>query len=219
MSAAATVAPAAAPPERQSRVACLDAFDRGPDRRRGSRGLLLEPWLVGQGLTMVYAARGIGKIFFLCVAYAAATRETSPGRHATRRGRLVYLDGEMPASTMRWRLAAIVEADERSEAEVGDADLRVVSRELQERSMADRASLEEQVLFDRVTADADLIVLDDIPALCQAGTENDADDSNHVSERALGMRREGRTGYRPSTTSASTGSIVAPRSARTSSTW
>jgi len=158
------------------------------------RDCLLDPWLVRQGLAMVYAPRGIGKTFFsLGVAYAAATEGKFLDWQATRRSRVVYIDGEMPAVTMQERLASMVSADPRTDAEIGDPELRIVSQELQEPSMPDLASIEGQALFDQVTTDADLIVVDNISTLCRAGAENKADDWNLVSEWALRMRREGRT--------------------------
>ncbi len=158
------------------------------------RECLLTPWLTVQGLAMVYAPRGIGKTYFaLGVAYAVATGGEFLGWHADIPRRVVYIDGEMPAATMQERLSVMVEADDRDDISAAIQGLQIVSQEKQEPSMPDLSSVEGQALFDQVTENADLIVVDNISTLCRAGAENKADDWNIVSEWALRMRRYGKT--------------------------
>ena len=70
---------------------------------------VLAPWLPMQGLTMVYAARGVGKTFFaLNVAYAVASGGSFLNWSAPKPRGVLYIDGEMPAVAMQERLANIV---------------------------------------------------------------------------------------------------------------
>jgi len=157
------------------------------------RECLLSPWLTKQGLAMLYAPRGIGKTFFaLNTAYAVATAGEFLQWKADRTWKVVYFDGEMPAITMQERLAGLVAADSRNEI-TGFENLTIVSQELQEPSMPDLASIDGQRVFDQLTNDADLIIVDNISTLCRAGAENKADDWTVVSDWALRMRKEGRT--------------------------
>lgn len=161
-----------------------------------TRDCLLTPWLPQQGLAMVYAPRGIGKTFFaLGVAYACATGGEFLNWSAETRSRVVYLDGEMPAATMQERLQAMVNVDDREGVEIGSAinNLKIVPQERQEPTMPDLATPEGQHLYDQVTAQADLIIVDNISTLCRSGVENKSDDWNVVAEWALRMRRNNKT--------------------------
>ena len=160
------------------------------------RDCLLSPWLTRQGLGMLYAPRGIGKTFVaLGVAYACATGGRFLHWQADAPVRVVYLDGGMPAATMQTRLAEMVAKDERDNVAelLASAGLHIVSQELQDPSMPDLASVEGQAVFDQVTADADLVIVDNISTLCRAGAENKADDWTTVSDWALRMRRLGKS--------------------------
>ena len=158
------------------------------------RDCLLAPWLTRQGLAMVYAPRGIGKTYFaLGVAYAVATGGEFLGWRSERTCKVVYIDGEMPAATMQERLATMVRNDSRDNIDAAIDGLQIVSQEQQEPAMPDLSSIEGQRLFDQVTADAELIIVDNISTLCRASAENKADDWNVVSEWALRMRRYGKT--------------------------
>ena len=65
---------------------------------------LLSPWLPEQGLTMVHAERGIGKTFFaMGCAYAVATGGQFLNFKAPSPKRVLYIDGEMPATAMQER--------------------------------------------------------------------------------------------------------------------
>src|SRR5262249_35013187 len=73
------------------------------------RRLIIDPWLPEKGLAMIYAPRGVGKtLFALSLSYAIAAGAPLLGFAAPEPRRVLYLDGEMPASTMQARLAAIV---------------------------------------------------------------------------------------------------------------
>ena len=152
------------------------------------RELLLDPWLPEQGLTMVYAQRGVGKTFFcLNVAYAVATGGEYLGWGA-KRAPVLYLDGEMPATALQERLAAIALSNP---AET--ADLRILTPDLQEFSMPDLATADGQAQIEAVLDDARLIVVDNISTLCRSGRENEAESWLSVQGWGLRMRAQGRS--------------------------
>ena len=73
------------------------------------RGMLLDPVIPERGLAMLYAARGIGKTrVALGIAHAVASGTGFLAWRAPRPRRVLLVDGEMPASTLRERLEAIV---------------------------------------------------------------------------------------------------------------
>lgn len=73
------------------------------------RGYLLSPILPVQGIGILYAPRGIGKTFAaLSVAVAVASGGAVFNWRAPMPKRTLYVDGEMPATAMQHRLAALV---------------------------------------------------------------------------------------------------------------
>jgi RecA-family ATPase len=78
-----------------------------------AREMILSPWLPEQGLTMIYAERGIGKTWVgLNVGHVVSGGGNYLGWQATRARRVVYIDGEMPSSVLKDRYATIVAGSE-----------------------------------------------------------------------------------------------------------
>lgn len=151
---------------------------------------LLAPWLPTQGLALVYAPRGVGKTFFaLNVAYAVASGGTFLGWQAPQPRGVLYLDGEMSASTMQERLAAIVAAAEREPT----APFRIITPDCQELGMPDLATPEGQAAVGEWLPDADLVVVDNLSTLVRSGKENEAESWLPVQDWALSLRAQGKT--------------------------
>ena len=73
------------------------------------RGYLLSPVLPVQGIGILYAPRGIGKTFAaLSIAVAVASGGAVFNWRAPMPKRTLYVDGEMPATSMQNRLSALV---------------------------------------------------------------------------------------------------------------
>src|SRR5262249_2855392 len=69
------------------------------------RQCLLKPWLTTTGLVMIDAPAGHGKTWLaLTIAYAVATGASLLGWSAERRGRVLYVDGELPGELLQRRL-------------------------------------------------------------------------------------------------------------------
>ena len=97
---------------------CVPAYTNGLKALTGAqllttnfppREMLLSPWLPRKGLAMLYAERGLGKTWIaLNVAHAVAGGGEILGWKAPAPRRVVYLDGEMPASLLQERYTTIV---------------------------------------------------------------------------------------------------------------
>jgi KaiC/GvpD/RAD55 family RecA-like ATPase len=160
------------------------------------RELLLDPWLQTQGLVMVYGPRGTGKTHFsLGVAYALWSSGKFLNWQATRKMRVLFIDGEMPASVLQQRLTAIMAADARS-IEVPAEGFNFITPDLLDNmsppdltDAADRDLLQERI--DKYKPE--VIILDNISTLCRSGrAENDAESWLTVQGWALRMRQQGR---------------------------
>ena len=154
------------------------------------RKLLLSPWLPSQGLAMVYAPRGIGKTFFaLNVAYAVASGGRFLNWSATESSRVLYIDGEMPASAMQQRLSDVVV---QHDAEADPDYFRLVTPDLQPHGITPNlASLDGQHAIEPLLDGVSLVVVDNISTLCRAGIENDAESWRPVQGWALRLRSRG----------------------------
>jgi AAA domain len=156
------------------------------------REMILDPIIPSQGIVMVYALRGIGKTFFtLSAAYAIAVAGSFLRFKAARPRKVLYLDGEMPASAMQERIMTLVESFE-SEPPAADF-FRLITPDLQPLGMPDLGTIGGQLDLDAVIDDAELIVIDNISTLCRASKENEAESWLPIQEWALRLRREGRS--------------------------
>lgn len=156
------------------------------------RGHILYPVIPEQGLVMLYAPRGLGKTWAaLSIAYAVASGQSVfGGWKATEPRRVLYLDGEMPARTMKERLASIAAG---CDGEPPDADyLRILTPDLQPDYMPNIATPEGQAELAPFLDGVDLVVVDNIATLGRHGRENESESWTPVQEWLLRLRRMGK---------------------------
>ncbi|HEY8871793.1 MAG TPA: AAA family ATPase, partial [Stellaceae bacterium] len=155
------------------------------------RRLLLDPWLPEKGLTMIFAPRGIGKtLLAMTSAYALAAGAGFLGWQAAEPRRVLYLDGEMPASLTQERLAAIVAG---LDQQPPPDHFRILSADITDGGLPDLATAVGQSEIDVAIGDAELIVIDNISTLVRSGKENEAESWLPIQGWALAHRRAGRS--------------------------
>ncbi|NVN91203.1 MAG: AAA family ATPase [Desulfuromonadales bacterium] len=156
------------------------------------RESLLSPIILTQSLSMIHAWRGLGKTHVgLGIAYAVASGgEFLKWRSPQPRG-VLYLDGEMPGSALKERLAAITASND---GEPLPDYFRIITPDLQELGcMPDLSTLEGQTAVNAMlTPETALIVVDNISCLCRSGRENEAESWLPVQGWALRQRAAGR---------------------------
>ena len=157
-----------------------------------AREAVLSPWLLTQSLNMIHAWRGIGKTHVaLGIAYAVASGGTFLGWSAPKPRKVLYIDGEMPATALQERLARITMAA--SVEPVADF-LHLVTPDLQRGAMPDLATAEGQDAVNAILDDTELVVLDNLSCLARSGgRENDAESWLPVAQWALELRTRGRS--------------------------
>lgn len=155
------------------------------------RRFFLSPWLPEKGLAMIFAERGIGKTWVgLNIAHATAGGGGFLRWHAPRPRRVVYIDGEMPASALKDRYAAIVAASAFDAPEDG---FRLIAADLQPDGLPDLADPGAQRFYHAEIADADLIIIDNLSTVCRALRENEADSWGPVQAWCLRQRAAGKS--------------------------
>src|SRR3990167_4624624 len=151
---------------------------------------ILAPWLPVQGLTMIYAPRGIGKTHVaLGIAYAVANGSTFLNWQAPKPRGVLYLDGEMPATLMQERLRALM----KDQQQKSKALFQLLTPDLQNGAMPDLATHKGQEMLEPYLKDIDLIIVDNISTLCRNSKENEADSWIPVQDWALKQRAAGKS--------------------------
>jgi putative DNA primase/helicase len=156
------------------------------------REMLLDPILPEQGLAMLYSYRGIGKTFFaLGIGLAVASGGRFLCWTAPRPRSVLYIDGELPARTLQDRCNLILVGMLTAGSDAPDDRFRIVTPDLQDRPMPDLSTWEGQELLEPLLDGVDLVLLDNLSALCRNGSENEGEDWLPVQQWALDLRRRG----------------------------
>jgi putative DNA primase/helicase len=120
---------------------------------------ILEPILQEGSLGMIYAKRGVGKTFAsLEVAFAVASGgEVFGGRWKAKKPRkVIFLDGEMPAITLKTRLAEIIASSNISN--FNPENLQILTPDLQEQGMPDISTIDGQNAINEFIAESTALV-------------------------------------------------------------
>ncbi len=153
------------------------------------REMLLAPVLPTQGLAMLYSKRGLGKTYMsLSIAHAVASGDEFLGWHAPRPRPVLFVDGELPAATLKDRLAAVTRGMHKAAA---PGMLRLITPDLQAGPFPDLSTREGQALVENALGDAEFVILDNLSALCVSGKENEGESWLPVQRWALRLRQRG----------------------------
>lgn len=156
------------------------------------RGYLLSPVLPVQGIGILYAPRGIGKTFAaLSVAVAVASGGVVFNWRAPMPKRTLYVDGEMPATSMQSRLAALVSG--MSVPPHTLKNMALITPDLQPCPMPDVSTASGQAMLEPFLKGVDMVVLDNIATLCRTGKENESQSWQTMQAWLLELRRRGMT--------------------------
>lgn len=153
--------------------------------------MLVDPIIPTQGLTMIYAPRGIGKTYLtLCIAYILASGKSmfDDRWSADVAEKILFIDGEMPAKTLQDRIQSFVNS-------VGLLDdpnkFEIITPDLQECQMPDLSTREGQLMIEPHLSGVKLVVLDNLSSLFRSGEENDSASWQFSQEWLLDLRRRG----------------------------
>lgn len=156
------------------------------------REMLLFPFLLSQGLCLLYAKRGVGKTHIaLGIAYAVATGGKFLKWTAPHPKKVLYIDGEMSVPAMQERLRRISVTEDIQPPD--PSYLRLITPDLQEEAMPDLATKEGRTALEPFLTDCDLIILDNVSTLFRTGVENEAESWQLVQDWALELRRRGKS--------------------------
>ena len=156
------------------------------------RGYLLSPVLPVQDIGILYAPRGIGKTFAaLSIAVAVASGGAVFNWRAPMPKRTLYVDGEMPATSMQNRLSALVNGMSIPPHTL--KNMALITPDLQPCPMPDLSTAGGQAMIEPFLKDVDMVVLDNIATLCRTGKENESQSWQTMQAWLLELRRRGMT--------------------------
>jgi putative DNA primase/helicase len=152
---------------------------------------ILSPILQTQSLSMLYAARGIGKTHIsLGIAHAIASGGSILSWDAPKPRTVLYIDGEMPAILMQERLKVIV----KTSGAIAQPDyFQILTPDMQELGMPDLSTPEGQARYEPYIENAEFIIIDNISTLARTGKENEAEGWLPIQAWALRMRSRGKS--------------------------
>ena len=154
-----------------------------------ARAMVLAPILPAQGIAMAFAPRGVGKTHVaLNAAYTVAEGGSFLRWHAPEPRKVLYIDGEMPATALQERLNAIQTAS----PPIYPENFRLLPMDLQELGASiNLAQEDDQRAIEAEIKGAELLVLDNLSTLVNGGRENDADSWDAMQGWLLRLRRQG----------------------------
>jgi AAA domain-containing protein/DnaB helicase-like protein len=157
------------------------------------REMILSPILPTQSLAMIYSARGTGKTFFsLSIAIAVATGNKFLNWEAPKARRVLYIDGELPATTLRDRIASLKgNVEKNKDKPLCDEMLQLLTPDFQTMPMPDLTTLEGQAQIEPLLRGVELVIVDNLSALCRTGKENEGESWLPVQAWALRLRQRG----------------------------
>ena len=156
------------------------------------RGYLLSPILPVQGIGILYAPRGVGKTFAaLSVAVAVASGGAVFNWRAPIPRKTLYVDGEMPATSMQSRLSSLVGGMAIPPQAL--KNLSLITPDLQPCAMPDLSTASGQSMIEPLLKGMDMVVLDNIATLCRTGKENESQSWQAMQAWLLDLRRRGIT--------------------------
>lgn len=152
---------------------------------------LLSPWLTSQSLSMIYAARGLGKTHVAVgISFALASGGEFLGWSAPSAVEVLYLDGEMAGADLQGRIEQVIKTN----GGEFPAGLKFMTPDQQPNGiMPNLYTPEGREAVDAVLGDARVIVVDNLSCLVRGGKENEGESWKPVQEWALRMRADGRS--------------------------
>jgi putative DNA primase/helicase len=153
------------------------------------RECVLEPIIQTQGTMELYSKRGVGKTYFsLGIGCAVGAGASFLRWRAPKPRKVLYVDGEMPAVTMRERLAAIISG---MDADMDSNFFRLITPDLQPAGMPSLSATIGQTMIEDQLDGTELLILDNLSTLCRGGKENEAESWLPIQEWVLSLRRRG----------------------------
>lgn len=152
---------------------------------------VLSPWFITQGISLVFAARGIGKTYFAFnIAFAIAAGTSFLKWDAPKPRKVLYVDGEMQFSIVKARAAMMSEMYKTQ----SNPNFNMLTPDKYGSSMPDLSCAEGQQIIDRHLADleCEVLVIDNIATLMSKLRGNDNDHwGEFIQPWLLDLRRRG----------------------------
>jgi hypothetical protein len=168
------------PEERATTItgAALLAMDVKP------REWLIENLITARSMSQIFSWRGIGKTWAaLSVGHAAASGGSFLKWRASRKHRVLYIDGELDAASLKQRLKSLG---------AGEENLKLLCCDMQDYPFPNLATARAQRMVEHALGDnSELLILDNLSALAPSSNETEAEDWISIQTWLLELRRQG----------------------------
>ncbi|MED7820142.1 MULTISPECIES: AAA family ATPase [unclassified Francisella] len=166
------------------------SWDELEEMELKEKSFILEPLIRKQDIIMIYAKQGVGKTQVSTgIAWAISSGTEFLGWSATRQYKTLFIDGEMPAITIRERIRKL------NVDNISNSNLKFISNDtlIDDQLMPDLSTSDGQEAIESLTNWADFIVLDNLATLCRSGKENTTEAWRNTQSWLLNLRAKGKT--------------------------
>ncbi len=151
------------------------------------------PFIQEKSLTILYAQRGIGKTYFAMTLGMAIASGKNVFNFTVKKNRSVlYIDGEMTGKDFQDRITNLGFGMDLCNPDTFDR-FKILSNDLSEKPLPNIGYEKGQEQITALLGDCELIIIDNLSALCSFGRENEAESWTPMQRWLIDLKRRGKS--------------------------
>lgn len=151
------------------------------------------PFIQEKSLTILYAQRGIGKTYFaITLGMAIASGKNVCNFTIPKSRAVLYIDGEMTGRDFKDRITNLGFGMDLCNTDTFDR-FKILSNDLSESTLPNIGTPKGQEQITALLGDCELIIIDNLSALCSFGKENEAESWTPMQMWLIELKRSGKS--------------------------
>lgn len=163
------------------------------DMKIPEREWIAYPFIQEKSLTILYAQRGIGKTYFaITLGMAIASGKNVCNFTIPKSRDVLYIDGEMTSKDFQNRITNLGFGMNLCNKDSFDR-FKILSNDLSESTLPNIGTPKGQEQINALLGDCELIIIDNLSALCSFGKENEAESWTPMQKWLIDLKRSGKS--------------------------
>ncbi len=151
------------------------------------------PFIQEKSLAILYAQRGIGKTYFaMTLGMAIASGKNAFNFTIPKSRSVLYIDGEMTGKDFQTRITNLGFGMDLCNPDTFDR-FKILSNDLSESTLPNIGTPKGQEQITALLGDCELIIIDNLSALCSFGKENEAESWTPMQRWLIDLKRRGKS--------------------------
>lgn len=151
------------------------------------------PFIQEKSLTILYAQRGIGKTYFaMTLGMAIASGKDVCNFKIPKSRAVLYIDGEMTGKDFQDRITNLGFGMDLCNTDTFDR-FKILSNDLSEDTLPNIGTSDGQKQITALLGDCELIIIDNLSALCSFGRENEAESWTPMQRWLIDLKHRGKS--------------------------